>query len=107
MIKQIIQYCFLMILLLSGNSSILGQGCKPYVPAVNKYEAKIHNALVDVGWYDEWAYQFRENLPKLRLIRVNIQIYLYLKVQMIIIRVIKTLILIVVVTKQILTLLPV
>jgi hypothetical protein len=49
-----------------------------------KYEAKIHNALVDVGWFDEWTNQFGENLPKFRLKTVNIQIYLYLKVQFII-----------------------
>ena len=61
-----------------------------YVPGANKYEAKIHNALVDVGWFDEWTNQFGENLPKLRLKTVNILIYLYFKVQLIIIRVIKS-----------------
>ncbi len=63
---MIINRSFLIIItfVITSHLRVHGQGCEPYVPAVNKYEAKIHNALVDVGWFDEWTNQFGENLPR-------------------------------------------
>ena len=39
------------------------QGCLEFVPPVDTYKAKVHDANVDVGWYSEWTDKFGKILP--------------------------------------------
>ena len=51
---------FIIILL---NQHVIAQGCQPYLPPDDPYQAKTHLAQVDVGWYPEWKEKYGEKLP--------------------------------------------
>jgi hypothetical protein len=45
------------------SQKLFAQGCQPYLPPDDPYQAKTHNAQVDVGWYPEWTEKYGEKLP--------------------------------------------
>lgn len=57
-------FCFLLFAIsFSISLKTYAQGCQPYLPPSDTYQAKTHDAKVDVGWYAEWTDRFGEKLP--------------------------------------------
>lgn len=58
-------FCFLLFAIsFSISLKTHAQGCQPYLPPDDPYQAKTHYAKVDVGWYPEWTDKFGEKLPE-------------------------------------------
>ena len=43
---------------------VASQGCEDYVPPEDSYEAKNHEARLEVGWFKEWTDRHGEVLPE-------------------------------------------
>lgn len=47
-----------------SSQNLFAQGCQPYLPPSDEYQAKTHETKVDVGWYAEWTDRFGKKLPE-------------------------------------------